>query len=312
MSKFTISSDSFPEKDRVEATSHYVGALGGKVAFTPLSDDFRYHMTCRAVAGLRSVVVLGSPWICECAGDDNLAEYVSFGFNMDDYAVRYRGSNAEYRAGDFNLRILASPLTYRSEASAGAVIAAPAEELYRRLTNRNSVLAASLPRETPGLPLLRGYLDILNRDDALEDDLAHQVFASHVYDLMALVLGANSDALEQARHGGLRAARLKAAKDYVDAHLFDLDLSDRTIAAHLGVSDRYVRLLFAGEGTSCKTYIDAQRLAKAYAMLTNPVWAGLKIIDLAYRCGFNDITTFNRQFRARYGMTPSDARGGRQ
>lgn len=312
MSRVTISSDSFPEKDRVEATSHYVGALGGKVSFTPLSEDFRYHMTCRAVAGLRTVVVSGSPWICECAGDEYLADYVSFGFNMDEYAVRYRGADADYRAGDFNLRVLASPMTYRSEASQGAVIAAPAEELCRRLKNRNSVLTASLPRETPGLSLLRGYLDILNHDDAFKGEVAQQVFATHVYDLMALLLGANADALEQARHGGLRAARLEAAKDYVDSHLFDSDLSDRTVGAHLGVTDRYVRMLFAGEGTSCKTYVDERRLAKAYAMLSNPAWAGLKIIDVAYHCGFNDITTFNRQFRARYGITPSDARGARR
>jgi AraC-like DNA-binding protein len=38
------------------------------------------------------------------------------------------------------------------------------------------------------------------------------------------------------------------------------------------------------------------------------VQAGLKIIDLAYRCGFNDISTFNRAFRARYNVTPSDVR----
>jgi AraC-like DNA-binding protein len=71
-------------------------------------------------------------------------------------------------------------------------------------------------------------------------------------------------------------------------------------------------MLFADEGASCKTYVDGQRLAHAYAMLTNPVWSGIKIIDLAFRCGFNDISTFNRQFRTRYGMTPSEARGGEE
>jgi AraC-like DNA-binding protein len=144
--------------------------------------------------------------------------------------------------------------------------------------------------------------------DVMGEPVEQRLFASHVYDLMALVLGANADAAEHARNGGLRAARLEAAKAYIDAHLFEPALSDMAVAAHLGVSDRYVRSLFASEGSSCKAHVDRQRLAKAYAMLSNPVWSGVKIIDLAYRCGFNDITTFNRQFRARYGMTPSDAR----
>jgi len=36
----------------------------------------------------------------------------------------------------------------------------------------------------------------------------------------------------------------------------------------------------------------------------------LKVIDIAHDCGFNDVSHFNRCFRRRFGVTPSDIRFG--
>ncbi|MBG0800943.1 helix-turn-helix transcriptional regulator [Methylocystis sp. H4A] len=314
MRKVTFSSDSLPEKDRVEGTSHFVSSLGGKVKMAHYSNnDFCWRFECQELVGLYSVVMHASAVFADSAGGGPLSDHINIGFCFDPdagrWALGYRGAETTIYARDACLRVLELPSSFKCEAPVhGRSIAIPAEEVFRRLKSKDSAFAPSLPGATPGLSLLRQYLGVFDRGDALSDPVEQRLFASHVYDLMALVLGANADALEQARHGGLRAARLKAAEDFIDAHVLDPDLSDRAVAAHLGVSDRYVRMLFAGGGTSCKSYIDARRLAAAFAMLTNPVWAPLKIIDLAYRCGFNDITTFNRQFRARYGMTPSEAR----
>ncbi|MBG0800944.1 helix-turn-helix transcriptional regulator [Methylocystis sp. H4A] len=312
MSKFTFSSDSLPERDRLEATSHFVSALGGKTTIKPYSEDFHFRLEGGAFAGMYWVAARGSSMLVDCAGEGQLADFIAIGFNRIGYGLRYRGADMTLQSGDAGLRMLGLPAVYTSVMPIGGVaVAFPAEEIFRRLRTKDCAFAPLLRGVTPGLQLLRQYLDGLEHDGVLSNPAEQWLFASHVLDLLALVLGANADALEQARRGGVRAARLKVAKDYIDAHLLDTDLSDQTVAAHLCVSDRYVRLLFSDEGMSCKSYIDRQRLAKAYAMLSNPVSAGLKIIDLAYRCGFNDITTFNRQFRTRYGMTPSEAREGR-
>lgn len=45
-------------------------------------------------------------------------------------------------------------------------------------------------------------------------------------------------------------------------------------------------------------------------MLTSRRFDGHRIIDIALACGFADISYFNRAFRARYGVTPSDVRNG--
>jgi AraC-like DNA-binding protein len=46
---------------------------------------------------------------------------------------------------------------------------------------------------------------------------------------------------------------------------------------------------------------------KAADLLAQP--AGRRISDIAFGCGFNDLSYFNRCFRRRYGLTPTSARG---
>ena len=43
-------------------------------------------------------------------------------------------------------------------------------------------------------------------------------------------------------------------------------------------------------------------------MLLDSRYAHLTIAQLAYSNGFNDISYFNRAFRRRFGVTPSDLR----
>ena len=48
------------------------------------------------------------------------------------------------------------------------------------------------------------------------------------------------------------------------------------------------------------------RLRKAADLLAHP---GERISDIAFACGFNDLSYFNRCFRRRFGLTPTAARG---
>jgi AraC-like DNA-binding protein len=47
------------------------------------------------------------------------------------------------------------------------------------------------------------------------------------------------------------------------------------------------------------------RLQKAHAMLTSRNYDHLKVIDIAYACGFNGISYFNRCFHQRFGDVPN-------
>ena len=81
-----------------------------------------------------------------------------------------------------------------------------------------------------------------------------------------------------------------------------------TVAAKHRVSRRYLQLLFEEDGTTFTDFVLAQRLARAYRMLSDPRYAGQQIAALAYDAGFNDPSYFVRCFRRQYGLTPSDVR----
>jgi len=53
----------------------------------------------------------------------------------------------------------------------------------------------------------------------------------------------------------------------------------------------------------------AQRLVLAHRMLTDPRRAMRKISAIAFEAGFGDLSYFNRAFRRRYGLRPSELRG---
>lgn len=58
-------------------------------------------------------------------------------------------------------------------------------------------------------------------------------------------------------------------------------------------------------GTSYVSYVVGQRLVKATAML---IHEELTIAEVAYRCGFNNLSNFNRQFQSAKQMTPGQFR----
>jgi transcriptional regulator GlxA family with amidase domain len=53
-----------------------------------------------------------------------------------------------------------------------------------------------------------------------------------------------------------------------------------------------------------------ERLHRCVRMLQDPIQARRKISDIAWTCGFNDLSHFNDVFRSRLDMTPSDLRQG--
>jgi AraC-like DNA-binding protein len=77
---------------------------------------------------------------------------------------------------------------------------------------------------------------------------------------------------------------------------------------HQGITPRYVRMLFDGEGATYTDFVLRNRLARAHRLLRDPRYVGHTIGALASECGFGDLSYFNRAFRRRYGATPSDVR----
>jgi AraC-like DNA-binding protein len=163
------------------------------------------------------------------------------------------------------------------------------------------------PGTTYALQLLNGYLRAMLKEEVLSSPEISRLVVTHLFDLIALSLGATRDGAAAAQ-AGVRAARLQAIKSDIAARLFDCSLTIAAIAARHGVTPRYVHKLFESEGTTFTQFVLRQRLDHAYRMLRDHRFAMRSISSIAYDVGFGDLSYFNRAFRQQYNATPSDIR----
>jgi AraC-like DNA-binding protein len=106
----------------------------------------------------------------------------------------------------------------------------------------------------------------------------------------------------------VKAARLHAIKKDVRAHLGEIGLSMAAVAARHRISPRHLGRLFEREGITFSGFLLSARLEQAHLMLSDKQFNGCTVASIAYAAGFGDLSYFNRAFRKRYGMTPSDVR----
>jgi len=155
------------------------------------------------------------------------------------------------------------------------------------------------------LSLAMDYSDLLLRHPAAVEE-AGMAIAAHLTDLAALGLGARNELAIAARRRGLRAVRLKAVLMILERRFAEPDFSAQKLAAAAKLSERYVNELLYEAGASFTLRLNELRLRKAADLLARPEG---RISDIAFDCGFNDLSYFNRCFRRRFGLTPSAARG---
>jgi AraC family transcriptional regulator, positive regulator of tynA and feaB len=134
-------------------------------------------------------------------------------------------------------------------------------------------------------------------------------------------LAASLDFLEQITfemlgrriQAGGRAARrdrqlVDAAKREIARRLDDPALSVDTLVRALGVSRSVLYRAFKDEPRGVNAYVTEVRLERAHALLRRN---DRQIGDVALECGYENLWTFNRLFRRRFGCTPSQVRPAR-
>jgi AraC-like DNA-binding protein len=146
---------------------------------------------------------------------------------------------------------------------------------------------------------LPAALDIVSPDDAAP-------MIRHLGTLIALDRGLAADAGDVAQ-ASLTDMRLREILRYIDKHCADPRLTPRLVAQRHGLSERALQRLFAGTGKSCAQMLLEARLLAAHALLGRRP-AGT-IADVAFACGFDSLSSFYRNFRARFGHAPGDLLG---
>jgi AraC-like DNA-binding protein len=104
--------------------------------------------------------------------------------------------------------------------------------------------------------------------------------------------------------------QVEALLAFCRQNLHDAELSPQQAADHVGISIRTLHSRFRLVGRTFGQWLLETRLQGCGNALRDPKQHALNISEIAYRWGFNDLSYFNRTFRAHFDMTPSDWRNG--
>lgn len=312
MAGMRFSSEAFPQRERASAIREGYASIA-KVDIEPLSDeDFWFS-----------------------GGTVVFPTAIVSGMTASPCKVIRRGEHTAYNSDLFVLGVATNGRLHAWQRGAEPVDCAPGETYLRGndepggvavLGDRPGILNIAIPHDqlAPAADDMDGRLrkvapsaeldllvqygrTLLERQDDFSADSAALVSA-HLRDLAVLALGGARDAQEAARGRGLRAVRLKAIKADIRANTGNPRFSLEWLAARHGISPRYLRALFYGEGTSFTDFVLEARLSHAYRLLTDPRFSDRNVSAIAFESGFGDLSWFYQAFRRRFGMTPRDLR----
>jgi len=127
--------------------------------------------------------------------------------------------------------------------------------------------------------------------------------------LSSLALACVSPHCETSSEFPLSNSRERAwrqACQYIDDSLGDPELSVCKVASATGIGLRTLQRLFVTMGESPREYILRRRLDRAREIMrASQHQCAMRITDVAFEVGFNDLSHFSRSFARRFGHSPS-------
>lgn len=303
----TICTAKWPERDRVARFRETYG--GGGIRVEPSADEpLEIDATLTRVPGLGMLSGHRSALRSDFAdGHDRLI------FSLGGAARgKQFGREVVLEQGDA-IALSGADMGSLTTSRGGpvATLEFPSGSLIPLLQDARMACGRRIPGSSPTLQLLRHYLNGLHATNGLSASALQPLAVAHIYDLVAMALGASCETEARAAGRGMRAARLQAIKSDVLGSL-DRELSLGVVAARHRLSPRYIRMLFESEGTSFTEFVREERLRRALSKLLSVRFDHLRISDIAYGVGFNDLSYFNRAFRRRFGHSPGEARERRR
>lgn len=186
------------------------------------------------------------------------------------------------------------------------LITLPANSLDSRVARPELLPGAVVPHH----PLARLWASYLAAGFTLAPALsptAATLLARHAIELLVQLL-------DESHHGhhlpseATRVAMYLSACQVIALRFGDSDLTPDDIARDIGVSSRTLARRFAANNETVMRRVFDERVRQAATLLSAPESAHRSVTDIAFACGFNDVSHFGRLFTGRMHMTPSQWR----
>jgi AraC-like DNA-binding protein len=156
----------------------------------------------------------------------------------------------------------------------------------------------------PYVDLARRHIVALAENPAI-DESAASLLAENLCNLLAL-----ASAVDVPASSLQPELQIEAMLAFCRRHLHDPALAPQMAADALGISVRTLHLRFKRTGKSFGRFVLEERLKACAQALRDPNQQRGSVSEIAYRWGFNDLSHFNRSFRAHFAMTPREWRRG--
>lgn len=225
-------------------------------------------------------------------------------------ALAQDGRTAVLDPGDFALYDTTRPYELSfSEPFSQLVLRLPRALVSSRLTDAEGMTALRIAGDHGAGRLASAFIHQLHGQMGELDALSARRLHASAVDLMVTALASQLGAART----GLGVSKIlirQRIRAYIEEQLANPDLSCESIAAHHGISERYLRKLFEGSPETVSEWIWRRRLDQAKRDLVDPLLRQTPITSIGYEVGFKDSAHFSRAFKARFGVTPREFRAG--
>jgi AraC-like DNA-binding protein len=218
------------------------------------------------------------------------------------------GREAVLAEGDLMLCDPARPYTIRfDDPNRMLVLRIPSERLADRMDDPEALCGRRLAGDGLAGALLTSFVRTLWANAGRGAAPVGEAVQEAALSLLSAVARESDGEARTARDLDPGQGAGPRIKRFIDENLCDPDLSVGRVAGALGVSPRYVQMVFAGMATTPLAYIRRKRLERAARALRED-GAACNITALSFGLGFNDLSHFSRAFKAFYGVGPREFR----
>ncbi|HEY5411066.1 MAG TPA: AraC family transcriptional regulator [Caulobacteraceae bacterium] len=300
-----LSTSATPPGSRLAYWNDAWASASGATVVDADRDSFQGVLTNLRAGRFEIASVRSTPAVTHSVGDQSKTGAGTFLLQLvhsGSCLVRHNALETELRAGDLFVADSRKPYGLVFEEPLHGLTVpvpwdrfAPSAEALEALAGRRIEAHAGAGAVLSGF--LRGAWDHLAQGDGDDwPDAAEAV----IWDLLDAVLqGDGARGIGAGRADQLR----REARAHVDVRLSDPGFDSAELAGILGVSARYLQMVFAEVGTTPSRFLLARRLEAAASRLRR-LDRPCSITAVALECGFNDLSYFSRCFRRRFGLAP--------
>ncbi|MCL2893980.1 helix-turn-helix domain-containing protein [Brenneria tiliae] len=275
------------------------------------SQRFYANLTGHLVADLKFVVIQSNSHVAVSnAGRCGLSQEDHFYIELQrsgTSTLTQDGRSVFLRQGDFAFFDMARPVTWAFDNDYSLFkLLIPREKLTKKIGNTQHLTSRAIRGNTViGNLVYSFFLKYVPVLETLSPANA-QSLADVLLNLITTALSELSQGLpnQSINHATL----FYMAQQYIENNLHNHELKVEDCARACGISVRYLQKLFHDQNTTINKLICQKRLELYKSALTNPLMAGKNISQIAYDCGFNDISNLCRKFKLAYAMTPYEYR----